>query len=221
MKVNKYLSSHWSYEHKRAELVLAMRSTSFPTNVIFAATHQAWNAVSIRKHVWKGLLYGGGWRVEHVCSCENDWLHDIQNLVSFFSIYFFLCLSLDFPSHPKTQKKTRKIPNPNSKIQIKKRRSVSAQHVSAQQVCLPTRWLAGQPRSLSSIVCDWNTPGTRNLGHPICHRVPLVKMNWKRHALPCAFFPPPQKKNAPVFSRASWASSCGTFRVPILFLVAR
>ena len=42
---------------------------------------------------------------------------------------------IGFPSHhiPKRTKK-RKIQNPNSKIQIKKRRSVSAQHVSAQQL---------------------------------------------------------------------------------------
>ena len=51
----------------------------------------------------------------------------------YLCISFFLCRSLGFPSHPKNEEKNRKIPNPNSKIQIKNRRSVSA-HPSAQQL---------------------------------------------------------------------------------------
>ena len=50
----------------------------------------------------------------------------------FFS--FFFCAVHWISQHIPKRKTKRKIQNPNSKIQIKKRRSVSAQHVSAQQL---------------------------------------------------------------------------------------
>ena len=89
----------------------------------------------------------------------------------FFSIYFFfsfLCRSLGFPSHPKTRgKKKRKIQNPNSKIEIEKRRNVSAQHVSASQVRLPNKCVC-PPNSFVPKGSNFWTPSDHSFWCVVC-----------------------------------------------------
>ncbi len=214
MKVNKYRSSHWSYEHK---------SWVGPCKCIARRFQQMSSLLPRTKHgtpspygntSGKACYTEVGWRVEHVCSCQNDWLHDIQNPVSFFSIYFFLCLSLDFPSHPKTQKKTK---NPKSKLQ-------NPDQKASKRVCptsVSAHPLTGRAAALPEFNCLWlEYAGNTKFRTSHMPQGSVGENELETSCAPMRLLSPP-KKNAPVFSRASWASSCGTFRVPILFLVAR